>query len=115
MKLPPLHHLTITLLPGAIRLAGELTAEEGATLAQWFNTLPPQDASPKLELFDLEIVDGVAATHAVNIVRSLLHRYAEVTLEGAPQLLAHNLYRVGLLYDGAPLHLIATREEEPYG
>jgi len=56
----------------------------------------------------------VAATQAVNAVRYLLSTQATLRIHGAPQLLAHNLYRTGLLIEGR-LVLEAMREDEAYG
>ena len=96
-------------------ITGDLAARDAEKLEQWFQQLPTQNTPQSLELGELEIIDGVAATHMVNLVRLILERNGVVTLSGSPQLLAHNLYRAGLLYEGCAIQLIDMREDEPYG
>lgn len=96
---------------GLLSLSGELTRHNGAALEQWVRTLP---AISVLELAEFDIEDGVAATHAVNAVRLLQSRVQLLRIEAAPQVLAHNLYRTGLLQDGG-LELKDMREDEAYG
>ncbi len=100
---------------GALLLAGELSGDDAARLERWFSRLELHETPARLELAELDIVDGVAATHMLNIVRLILHRCGQATLNGAPQLLAHNLYRAGLLFDGCAITLSDMREDEPYG
>lgn len=109
--------LAITLVQqgGRLTLAGELQATDAAKLEQWFLRLGDSETPSSLELGELDIMDGVAATHVLNIVRLLLKRCGHVTLTGSPQLLAHNLYRAGLLFDGCAIALESMREDEPYG
>ena len=76
---------------------------------------PVQAREVLIELYEFDILDGVAATAAVNAVRVLLERCGKVTLIGAPQILAHNLYRVGMLADDGPIRLLDMREDEAYG
>lgn len=100
---------------GVLVLAGELSAADGNKLEQWFHLLEVFETPQRLELAELDIVDGVAATHMLNIVRLILNRCGQATLSGAPQLLAHNLYRAGLLFDGCAITLEGMREDEAYG
>jgi anti-anti-sigma regulatory factor len=99
------------LVGDSLSLRGELTRLNGAALEQWLASL---SGIAVLELSDLDIGDGVAATHALNAVRLLRSRTPLLRIVAAPQVLAHNLYRTGLLLDGA-IALEAMREEEPYG
>jgi ABC-type transporter Mla MlaB component len=99
-------------LDGAtLSLQGELDAAGVAAFAAELAALPPMPGPLLLELSDFDIVDGVAAVAAVNVVRELA-RGRRLVLRAAPQLLAHNLYRVGDL-EGGRLVLEATREDEP--
>jgi anti-anti-sigma regulatory factor len=111
-----LEHLNIRVRKeaGALVLAGELMADDASRLEQWFHLLALFETPQRLELGELDIADGVAATHMLNIVRLLLNRCGQVTLVGSPQLLAHNLYRAGLLYEGCAITLLDMREDEPY-
>lgn len=94
-----------------LSLSGELTHLNGASLELWLQTLP---AISVLELSEFDIEDGVAATYAVNAVRLLRSRVKVLRIEAAPQVLAHNLYRTGLLLEGG-LELKDMREDEAYG
>ena len=64
-----------------------------------------------LDLDDLELDDGSAVAEAVNALRGLL-RSATVVVHHAPQMLAHTLYKTGML-DNDRLSLEAPRVEEP--
>ncbi|MEW6648431.1 MAG: STAS domain-containing protein [Pseudomonadota bacterium] len=66
-----------------------------------------------VDLSGFDIADGLAAVAAVNALRALAHG-RRMVLRAAPQILAHNLYRVGDLEQGS-VQLEATREDEPYG
>jgi anti-anti-sigma regulatory factor len=95
----------------SLSLRGELTSLNGAAFEQWLGTL---SGITVLELSELDIGDGVAATHAFNAVRLLSSRIPLLRIVAAPQVLAHTLYRTALLQAGG-ITLEAMREEEPYG
>lgn len=110
---------TLSLAPGlsalleqdVLSLSGDLDRHNGVVLLHWLEALP---VISRLDLAELDIVDGVAATHAVNAVRMLHSRASFLCIEHAPQVLAHNLYRTGLLMDDG-IVLEAMREDEAYG
>jgi anti-anti-sigma regulatory factor len=68
-----------------------------------------------LDLSGLDIGDGVAAATAVSCLRRLRDRARHLALSGAPQILGHNLYRVGLLEGAGAIELIDMRLDEPSG
>ncbi|MCW8828049.1 MAG: hypothetical protein OQK94_03220 [Gammaproteobacteria bacterium] len=103
--------LTLSIDAGQLVLCGELDRANGAALLQWLQDAPPLGV---LALGELEIADGVACTHALNAVRLMRDRVERLQLEQAPQALAHNLYRTGMLLDGT-IELVAMREDEAYG
>jgi hypothetical protein len=103
--------LTVVLGDDSLILSGELTQANGAVLERWLEDLPPVAV---LELGGLDIIDGVACTHALNAVRLLHSRVPQLRIEQSPQALAHNLYRTGLLLDGS-IELKDMREDEAYG
>jgi anti-anti-sigma regulatory factor len=115
--LPPLPLLAISVerQGECLALVGELIASDAEQLVQWFTLLTVVDTPHCLQLGELDIMDGVAATHMVNIVRLMLQRCGKVLLSEAPQLLPHNLYRAGLFYEGCDITLEGMREDEPYG
>ena len=65
-----------------------------------------------LDLAELELTDGVAVAIAVDAVRALAAARGAVELRSAPQMLAHTLYKCGLL-SGERITLHAPRVEEP--
>ena len=103
--------LEVTVTAEVLSLGGDLTRANGSVLEAWLQTLPPISV---LDLSELDIEDGVAATHMVNAVRMLRSRVARLQIVAAPQVLAHNLYRTGLLAQGG-IELEAMREDEAYG
>lgn len=99
-----------------LAISGDLNRSNAGDFEASIAIQPFVEGHAILELIDLEIDDGVAATAAVNGVRQILETVIQVTIVGAPQVLAHTLYRVGMLEgEGARVLLKDTREEEPYG
>lgn len=103
--------LEVTLDMERVGLYGELRHDNAARLLAWLKATGPVT---QLWLDELDIADGVAATQAVNAVRHLLSIQPSLSIHGAPQVLAHNLYRTGELVEGR-ITLEAMREDEAYG
>ena len=68
-----------------------------------------------LDLAGLDIDDGAGQAAAINFLRRVRSRSSRLVLTGAPQMLCHNLYRVGLLEGSNPIELIDMRQDEPAG
>ncbi len=66
----------------------------------------------RLDLEELELLDGVAVARMVDVVRLLLGGSRRVEVFKSPQSLAHTLYRAGMLRGDARLELIEPRQEE---
>lgn len=66
-----------------------------------------------LDLDELELDSGARVAAKVDELRALAAG-RRVVLRNCPQMLAHTLYKAGLLRRG-DLVLESTREEEPYG
>lgn len=64
-----------------------------------------------LDLLDLDVDDGVANARMVDLVRALRDAAGSIVVEGAPQMLAHVLYKVGDLEDGR-IRLVEPRSDE---
>jgi len=103
--------LEATLENGRVGLHGELRHDNALLFLTWLGGI---GSVTQLWLDELDIDDGIAATEAVNAIRSLLAKQPLLSIHGAPQVLAHNLYRTGLLSEGR-IHLEAMREDEAYG
>jgi anti-anti-sigma factor len=101
---------------GAISVEGELreaNAHEFEKLLQDFATETVSEI--RLDLSGLDIDDGVALAAAINALRRVRARSSKLVLAGAPQMLCHNLYRIGLLEGRRAIELIDMRQDEPAG
>lgn len=98
---------------GTLIIRGELDAAQADMFAAEVAALGALPDPLTVDLGSFDIADAHAAVTAVNTMRTLA-RGRCLVLHAAPQILAHNLYRVGDLEQGS-LRLEATREDEPYG
>ncbi len=96
-------------------IEGELNRHNAADFEMRMRAQPVALGDLSLDLHGLEIADGPAVTSAINVLRALLGRAARVVVHGAPQVLGHNLYRVGLLAADGPVELLDMRNDEAYG
>ena len=97
---------------------GELTSANVAQFDRELNGLEPEASTIELDLSALDITegaDGAALTVLVGSLRRLSTRLSRLVLIGAPQILGHNLYRIGALMDGGAIELVDMRLDEPYG
>lgn len=101
--------------PHALHLSveGALSAPAAAHLVAQAATLDLPDTL-WLDLSELEVDDGVAVAELINLVRALAARVTLLTLHDAPQMLAHTLYKVGMLEEGH-IRLSQPRQEEGSG
>jgi anti-anti-sigma regulatory factor len=96
-------------------IEGDLTAGNAEQFARSLLALDPDARGEiRLDLRALDMDDGAAIAVAVNALRQLSARATKLTLIGAPQMLCHNLYRIGLL-GGSRLELVDMRQDEPAG
>lgn len=117
----------MTLVPGhapvevrrtsaGLSVSGDLASDNAAAFeASLSAAVQAQSESLRLDLADLHIDDGLAVVFAVNALRKLRTRSRRLILVHAPQILAHNLYRVGMLEGEGAIELVDMREDEPYG
>ncbi len=95
----------------AFILLGDVDSGGAARVLEAFQAESGQSGTVELLMEDAELTDGVSVTHMVDAVRLLLKSYGQVRLIRSPQMLAHSLYRVGMLQGGG-LELVEPREEE---
>lgn len=110
---PPRVELRVRARQGVISVDGEV--DEGAVEALAADLLAASldlTGPLTLELGGLELLDGVAVAELCTALRALRARHGRLSLEEAPQMLAHTLYRVGALEDGS-LSVRSVRSEEP--
>lgn len=91
----------------------EATASELERILQAFAS--ETRGAVSLNLSGLDIDDGVGLAAAINFLRRLRSRSSRLALTGAPQMLCHNLYRVGLLDGRDAIELVDMRQDEPAG
>ena len=108
--------LTARAAGAVIIVEGELceaNAEELEPLVRAFTSKTL--GAVRLDLSGLDIDDGAGLAAAINFLRRLRSRSSKLVLAGAPQMLCHNLYRVGLLDGRDPIELVDMRQDEPAG
>lgn len=101
----------------SVMIAGDLSEANALEFERRINALKfaPGSSSITLNLHDLDIEDGMALATLVNAIRRLRARAMRLVLIGAPQMLGHNLYRVGLLGADRTIELVEMRQDEPAG
>ena len=53
-----------------------------------------------LDLDELDLLDGAAVAETVNALREILNTRRRLEIHRSPQMLAHTLYKAGMLEDG---------------
>jgi anti-anti-sigma regulatory factor len=110
-----MHPLAVQKRESVFILEGDLTADNADEFAGCLLALDPDARGAiTLDLRGLDIDDGAAIAVAVNAIRQLGARATKLILVGAPQMLCHNLYRIGLLA-GGHLELVDMRQDEAAG
>jgi anti-anti-sigma regulatory factor len=100
---------------GAMVMEGVLSQRNAEDFQSALDSLSVEaNGEMTFDLFGFDVEDGVAVATFINALRDLLKRVGRVKLIGAPQILCHNLYRVGLLESNSAIELVAMREDEPY-
>jgi hypothetical protein len=93
-------------------LLGDVDAGGAGRVLKALEAEMVREGGVELMLEEAELTDAISVARMVDAVRLLVGRHAHVRLIRSPQLLAHSLYRVGMIREGAPLKLIEPREEE---
>ncbi|MCA9622837.1 MAG: hypothetical protein KC731_27650 [Myxococcales bacterium] len=98
-----------------ICIEGSVDASNARAVAQAIpqdvRALADGDGTIHLDFEGLELDDGHAVVEVVNALRTILEESA-VVIHHAPQMLAHTLYKTGMLR-GTRLSLEEPRVEEP--
>jgi ABC-type transporter Mla MlaB component len=99
-----------------IRIAGELSGDGVDEFERRMRFVQVEAGRAiTLDLTGLDIEDSLAVACAINVLRDLCVRACGVVVLGAPQMLGHNLYRVGLLGGPRRVTLVDMRQDEPAG
>ncbi len=98
-----------------LSLAGEVDGSRCACLEHfWQRRAAGTFDEIEVDLHAVDALDGAAVATLVNLFRASLAAGARVILEAPPQMLAHTLYKCGLLDPERGITLRAPRTEEPY-
>lgn len=97
--------------PHQMHVAGDMQAADVPQLTTAFSGVTD---TLELHLGEMDISDGTAMAGFTRLLTDALDRGCQLTLIESPQLLVHNLYRVGR-YPHPRLTVIDMREEEAYG
>ena len=93
------------------RVEGLLDRDIAALLIEQLSTLSGEDSVPRVDLSEADIEDAIVMSSLIDALRTTAERLGQLEVFGAPQILAHGLYRVGALGPTAKLRLIEPREE----
>ena len=101
---------------GTVLIVGELTGHNVRSFQAALSQLAADPDRPLiLQLHALDIEDGIALTVVLNTLRELSGRVKRLVIDGAPQMLGHNLYRAGMLSANGAIELTNMRLDEASG
>ena len=93
-------------------LLGDVDFDGAGRIFEAFEAYPGRGGAVELMMEEAELTDGLSVTRMVDAVRLLVDRFDQVRLIRSPQMLAHSIYRLGMLTEGSRLELVEPREEE---
>lgn len=93
-------------------LLGDVDFDGAGRIFEAFEAGPGRGGPVELMMEEAELTDGLSVTRMVDAVRLLVDRFDQVRLIRSPQMLAHSIYRLGMLTEGSRLELVEPREEE---
>ncbi|RMG10078.1 MAG: hypothetical protein D6731_18245 [Planctomycetota bacterium] len=98
-----------------LRPRGAWDGADGAFARDWRAACARAPHEVEVDCGTLELQGGVALARFVDLVRELAGRGARrVVLRDAPQMLAHTLYKAGLLRGGEILLAGGAEPDQPY-
>lgn len=93
------------------RVEGLLDRDIAALLIEQLSTVSGSDELTRIDLSEADLEDAIVVSSLIDALRTTAERLGKLEVFGAPQVLAHGLYRVGALGPNAKLRLIEPREE----
>ena len=91
-------------------VSGIIDRDIAALLTEQLSAIHPGDLAT-IDFTEADIDDAVVVTTLIKLLRETASRLTRLEVVGAPQTVAHGLYRVGALGPNAKLKLIDPREE----
>jgi anti-anti-sigma regulatory factor len=105
--------LSLIVSVDRIAIKGEINSQNWADVRRALAKPAFRGQQLLLDLRQLDIEGGEVLAELVDGLRRLRKSVASLTLAGAPQILCHNLYRVGALDGSGRIELIDMRQDEP--
>lgn len=94
-----------------LTLKGVVDADVAALFLEELASLGRSDAPVTIDMRDAELQDATLIGALVDQIRQAAARAGRVQLLEPPQVLAHNLYRVGALEGDSTIQLVDPRDE----
>lgn len=95
-------------------MSGELEVESCRCLENFWDLRVAGHRHVRVHLEDVDAVDAHGVAVFIGRVEQALRSGSKVVLVSPPQLVAHSLYKCGLLAPASGLTLEDLRQEEPY-
>ena len=97
-----------------VRIRGDIDSSQCDCLTHfWDRHVDAGVMELAADLCELDSIDGLGIAALSGLLRRTVSGGADVTVRGAPQTLAHTLYKIGLLRPPRGVRLIDPRDEEP--
>lgn len=93
-------------------LVGDVNSAGAARILEALQAESPRGGQATWMMEEAELTDGPSVTRMVEAARLLLKRHDRLCIVRAPQMLAHSIYRLGMLEGDSGIELIEPREEE---
>lgn len=94
-----------------LTLKGTVDRDIAALFVEQLASLSLEDAPVEIDLEEADIEDGPICAVLVDHLRQAAYRVGTVILFRPPQVLAHALYRIGVLGPRAVIQVVEPREE----
>lgn len=92
----------------SLRLCGDVDRDVAALLIEQLAQLEAADSPVTIDLAEADVDDAKVVAMMVDALRACATRLGKLTIIGAPQVVAHTLYRTNALTN---IELIEPREE----
>lgn len=99
-----------------VQLRGDIEGSRCACLEHFWDRHVDKEGYDHalFDMSEVDSIDAVGIAKIVSLLKRLMKRPVSLTLDSAPQMLAHTLYKTALLEDPKRLNLQNEITEEPY-
>lgn len=97
-------------------LRGDIEGSRCACLEHFWDRHVDKDGYDQatFDMTEVDSIDAIGIAKLVTLLKRLLKRPVSLSLDSAPQMLTHTLYKTALLEDPKRLNLLNQVTEEPY-